>query len=145
MGDDNTTEVTRCRPRIPKSDHAYRSVVAEVWGEHSTRGLSLPTATVDYNHFMGDLDSRSMMKSQLRLARTWFPLFFWLFDTTLINGFSIAQQHVRYVVHLAVEVQPHLNPTSYPSDQTRSRNPLELYPMVINPKETTPPPGVPDI
>jgi hypothetical protein len=36
---------------------------------------------------------RSYISAQLRVARTWVPLFFWLLCTALINTFLIAQQN----------------------------------------------------
>lgn len=94
----NTTEISRRRPRIPKSDQAYRAVVNRIWGNHPTRILALPTAAVDYNLFMGGVDiadqRRSYFTTQVRVARTWFPLFFWLLDTSIINAFLIAQGHI---------------------------------------------------
>jgi hypothetical protein len=36
---------------------------------------------------------RSYISAQLRVARTWVPLFFWLLCTALINTFLIARQH----------------------------------------------------
>ncbi|PWW76547.1 hypothetical protein C7212DRAFT_295130 [Tuber magnatum] len=37
---------------------------------------------------------RSYYSTQLRVVRTWMPLFFWLLDTSIINSFLITQQHM---------------------------------------------------
>jgi len=86
----------RRRPRIPKGRSHYRNMIESVWGENARQVLPLPTASVDYNLFMGGVDiadqRRSYLCNQLRVCRTWVPLFFWLLLTTSINSFLVAQQ-----------------------------------------------------
>ena len=85
-------------PLHPRNHNAYRYLIDHVWGEYSIRELALPTETVDYNLNMGGVDiadqRRSYYSTQLRVVRNWMPLFFWLVDTTVINLFLIAQQHM---------------------------------------------------
>jgi hypothetical protein len=98
MRPENTTSVLRRRPRVAKSDKLFWQVVDIIWGELAWKNLNLPTAAVEYNLFMGGVDMsdqrRAQYCTQLRAVCAWFPLFFWLLDTTLINVFLIAQQHV---------------------------------------------------
>jgi len=95
---DNYTIRRRRRPLRPRNRDAYRDLIDHVWGEYPVRELALPTATVDYNLHMGGVDiadqRRSYYSTQLRVVRSWMPLFFWLLDTTVINSFLIAQQHM---------------------------------------------------
>ncbi|RPB00575.1 hypothetical protein L873DRAFT_1680099, partial [Choiromyces venosus 120613-1] len=63
--------------------------------------LSVPALTADYNDKMGGVDiadqCRTYYATQLRVARNWMPLFFWLFDTTIINAYIIAyEQHTTH-------------------------------------------------
>lgn len=94
----NYTARTRRRPRRPRNRDAYRDMIDQVWGELPVCELALPTATIDYNMHMGGVDiadqRRSYYSTQLRVVRNWMPLFFWLLDTTVINSFLIAQQHM---------------------------------------------------
>jgi len=86
------------RPRSPRNRDAYRHMIDQVWVELRVRELALPTATVDYNMHMGGVDiadqRHSYYSTQLRVVRNWIILFFLLLDTTVINSFLIAQQHM---------------------------------------------------
>jgi hypothetical protein len=67
-------------------------------GQLARKHLNQPTTAVEYNVFMGGVDQSdqrwAQYYTQLRTLRVWFSLFFWLLDTTLINIFLTAQQHV---------------------------------------------------
>ena len=95
---ENYTIRRRRRPLRPRNRDAYRDLIDQVWGNQPIRELALPTATVDYNLHMGGVDiadqRRSYYSTQLRVVRSWMPLFFWLLDTTVINSFLLAQQHI---------------------------------------------------
>jgi len=95
---ENYTTRSRRRPRRPRNRNASRDMIDTVWGQLPVRELAQPTATVDYNMHMGRVDIadqwRSYYSTQLRVVRTWMPLFFWLLNTTVINSFLIARQHI---------------------------------------------------
>jgi hypothetical protein len=88
----------RHHPHLPRNHNAYRDMIDNAWGQLPVRELALPTATVDYNMHMGGVDiadqRRSYYSTQLRVVRTWMPLFFWLLDATVINSFLVARQHL---------------------------------------------------
>jgi len=90
---ENFTSRLRRRPRIT---NANRQLVEAGWGGDFTRELRLPQLSVDYNDYMGRVDiadqRRSYYYTQLRTCRNWFPLFFWLLDTAVINCYLLAQE-----------------------------------------------------
>jgi len=55
--------------------------------------LLIPKVVDQYNFFMGGVDiadqRRSYYHTQLRTCRNWYPLFFWLLDTAIINSFIL--------------------------------------------------------
>ena len=57
--------------------------------------LQIPKIVDDYNHYMGEVDIADQLRSyyncQLITHHTWFPLFFWILDTTLVNCFFLYQ------------------------------------------------------
>ncbi|KAF9117739.1 hypothetical protein BGW39_001849, partial [Mortierella sp. 14UC] len=60
---------------------------------HPTAELLIPKLIDDYNHYMNGVDIsdqyRSYYSTQLTVLRTWMPLFFWIFDTTIIDCYRI--------------------------------------------------------
>jgi len=93
---ENFTIQPRRRPYCPRTRTPYRDMITEVWGQLPVRELAVPTATADYNLYMGGVDiadqRRSYYSTQLQVVRTWMPIFFWLLDTTIINSFLLAGQ-----------------------------------------------------
>jgi len=89
--------------RRPRETTSNRAAVQGVWGPQAHRNLSVPALTADYNDNMGGVDiadqCRTYYATQLRVARNWMPLFFWLLDTTVINAYIIA--HELYPTHQA--------------------------------------------
>jgi len=73
-------------------------MITEVWGHLPVRELAVPTATADYNLYMGGVDigdqRRSYYSTQLQVVRTWMPIFFWLLDNTIINSFLLVSQTI---------------------------------------------------
>ena len=55
--------------------------------------LLIPKVIDQYNFFMGGVDiadqRRSYYHTQLRSCRNWYPLFFWLLETAIINLFIL--------------------------------------------------------
>jgi hypothetical protein len=85
-GDDWTVERKRRRPRQTSTNAA---TVRRVFGVEPTKVLAIPKIIDDYNHKMNGVDIADQLRSYRSLQqtsrRTWFPLFFWLLDTTLVN------------------------------------------------------------
>ena len=79
-----------------------------VWGSEAYKNLSVPALTADYNDKMGGVDiadqRRTYYATQLKVARNWMPLFFWLLHTTVINAYIIGHElygkHWAYKKHL---------------------------------------------
>ncbi|CAG8816529.1 24477_t:CDS:2, partial [Cetraspora pellucida] len=61
--------------------------VHQVFGDNVRKELKIPKLIDDYNHYMKGVDIADQLRSyyncQLTAHHTWFPLFFWLLDTTL--------------------------------------------------------------
>lgn len=97
----NAWYITRHRRRPRETSTNARSVRA-VFGNNARANLQIPRIIDDYNHCMNGVDLADQLRSyyctQLIVRRTWMPLFFWLFDTTIINCYRI---HVTQGGHLA--------------------------------------------
>jgi len=82
--------------------------VQSVWGSEADKNLSVPALTADYNDKMGGVDiadqRTTYYATQLRVARNWMPLFFWLLDTTVINAYIVGHElygkHRAYKKHM---------------------------------------------
>ena len=85
-------------PLRHRNHDAYRDLNDQIWDNQPIRDLPLPTATVDYSLDIRGVDiadqRRSYYSTQLRVVRSWMPFCFWLLDTTVINSFLLAQQHM---------------------------------------------------
>lgn len=94
---ENFTYRNRRRPHITD---ANRDLIEQGWGPDPVRCLPLPRFSVDYNDFMGGVDiadqRRSYYTTQLRVCRNWFPIFFWLLDTAIINSYLIARESIPH-------------------------------------------------
>src|SRR6185437_10454825 len=90
IGEEWTVTCERCRPRETSSN---ANTVCRVFGNLSRKALEIPKIIDDYNHYMGSVDIADQLRGyyncQLTVRRTWFPLFFWLLDTTLVNCFKL--------------------------------------------------------
>ena len=94
--------------RRPRQTPQNQSSVQSVQGSEAYKNLSVPALTADYNDKMGGVDiadqQRTHYVTQLRVARNWMPLFFWLLDTTVINTYIIGHElygkHWLYKKHL---------------------------------------------
>ena len=87
---------TRNRRR-PRETPRNRETIRRIWGQNARKEIPVPALTADYNDKMGGVDIadqlRAYLTTQLRVARNWMPLFFWLIDTTLINCFILAREN----------------------------------------------------
>lgn len=81
---------SRRRPGVTSTN---AKVVRPIFGGQHTRMLLIPVLIDMYNHFMGGVDiadqRRSYWPTQLRVSRTWLPLFFWCLDTAIVNAFIL--------------------------------------------------------
>ncbi|CAG8564520.1 27054_t:CDS:2, partial [Dentiscutata erythropus] len=85
---DNDWKVIRNR-RHPRTTSSNANKVYQVFGNLSQKELAILCVINDYNNFMGDVDLADQLRGyyncQLTVCHTWFPLFFWLLDTVLVN------------------------------------------------------------
>ena len=85
--------VTREHHHRPRETSSNANTVRQVFGNLSRKILEIPKIIDDYNHQMGGVDIADQLRGyyncQLTVHRTWFPLFFWLLDTTLVNCFKL--------------------------------------------------------
>jgi hypothetical protein len=91
-GGGNFISKVRRRPRITERN---RENIDRFFGSQSTVTMSTPKIAADYNEKMNAVDLADQYQSsyalQLRVARVWMPLFFWLLDTTVINAWTLAK------------------------------------------------------
>ena len=68
-------------------------MVRGIFGNQSRKMLPIPEFIDDYNYHMGGVDIADQLRSyyctQQRSCRNWYPLFYWLLDTTLVNAYRI--------------------------------------------------------
>ena len=85
----------RRRPNTNSRDKRYQQAVEQVFGSSFKKTLNQPAIAVDYNNYMGGVDIadqyRASFNTQLRSLRTWYPLFFWLLDSAVINSFLLCK------------------------------------------------------
>ena len=99
----------RRRPGL-KSSNAAGIRKSKIFDEGEWRTLlNIPRCIDDYNHHMGGVDIadqyRSYYDTQLISRRTWFPIFFWLVDTALINSFIIHSDLDKSLEHKEFRIQ----------------------------------------
>ncbi|RPB11552.1 hypothetical protein P167DRAFT_470789, partial [Morchella conica CCBAS932] len=79
--------------RRPNINNRNRDVILTAWGDSTIRSLKMSKFSIDYNDKMRGVDiadqRRSYYHTQLRVCCNWFPIFFWLLDTAIINAFII--------------------------------------------------------
>ena len=89
---DIALKVERLR-RCPKKTITNAAVVHGIFGDKARKKLPIPQFIDDYNYHMGGVDIADQLQSyyntQLRSCRNWYPLFYWLLDTTLVNCYRI--------------------------------------------------------
>jgi len=85
-------KVERLRRR-PKKTSTNATVVHNIFQDQSRKVLPIPEFIDDYNYHMGSVDIADQLRSyyttQQRCRRNWFPLFYWLLDTSLVNAYRI--------------------------------------------------------
>jgi len=89
---DITSTVDRIRRR-PKKTSSNAVMVRRIFGDESRKKLPIPSFINDYNYHMGSVDIadqlRSYYSTQQRASRNWYPLFYWLLDTSIVNAYRL--------------------------------------------------------
>ena len=82
----------RRRPRI---NNVNKARVQDTWGNSHTKNIEILKVIDDYNHHMGGVDiadqRRMYYNTQIATRRNWFPLFFWLLDTAIVNSYLVCK------------------------------------------------------
>jgi hypothetical protein len=64
-----------------------------ICGEYR-KELDIPLFIDDYNYNMGGVDianqNREVYETQRRVRRNWWPLFYWILDTAIVNAYHLA-------------------------------------------------------
>lgn len=91
-GEEHTITRKRRRPQITSTNG---SLVRKVFGDDVRKNLPIPLFIDDYNHFMGGVDIADQLRSyyttQRISLRNWYPLFFWIIDTAILNSYLIGK------------------------------------------------------
>jgi hypothetical protein len=90
------TEHTIIRKRRrPQATSTNGHLVRKVFGDDVRKDLSIPLFIDDYNHFMGGVDIADQLRSyyttQRISLRNWYPLFFWIIDTAILNSYLLGK------------------------------------------------------
>ena len=71
-------------------------MVRKVFGDEARKELPIPVFIDDYNHYMGGVDIADQLRSYYSTQRTslrcWYPLFFWILDTAILNAYLVGKQ-----------------------------------------------------
>jgi hypothetical protein len=93
VGEYHTIIRSRRRPQITSTNGP---LVRKVFGSEPRKNLPIPIFIDDYNHFMGGVDIadqfRTYYSTQRISLRSWYPLFFWILDTAILNAYLIGQK-----------------------------------------------------
>ena len=85
-------KVERLR-RWPKKTSTNATVVRDIFQDQSRKVLPISGFIDDYNYHMDSVDIADQLRSyytiQQKCHRNWFPLFYWLLDTSLVNTYQI--------------------------------------------------------
>jgi hypothetical protein len=92
-GEEHTIIRSRRRPQLTSTNGP---LVRKVFGNESRKNLPIPVFIDDYNHFMGGVDIadqfRAYYSTQRISFRSWYPLFFWILDTAILNAYLIGKK-----------------------------------------------------
>jgi len=99
--------------------------------------LPIPEFIDDYNYHMGGVDIADQLRSyyctQQRSCRNWYPLFYWLLDTTLVNAYRIQK---TFHSHWSIQSE-HYTFRSRVADMLIQKG-LKLQNLKTEPPSTTP-------
>jgi Transposase IS4 len=92
---------SRRRPQLTSTNGP---LVRKVFGNESCKSLPIPVFIDDYNHFIGSVNIADQFRiyySTQRIAfRSWYPLFFWILNTAILNIYLIGKKlHNNYMLH----------------------------------------------
>jgi hypothetical protein len=113
--------------------------VRKVFGNEPRKDLAIPTFIDDYNHFMGGVDIADQLRayySTQRIAlRSWYPLFFWLLDTAILNAYLIGKQLYsdNYIQHKEFRMDLWTSLFSYSAQVSSKRKLTKFYPLITTP------------
>jgi hypothetical protein len=82
---------------LPSGEKATALItVHKVFGDQARKELPIPVFIDDYNHYMGGVDIadqlRSYYSTQRISLRCWFPLFFKILDSAILNAYLLCKQ-----------------------------------------------------
>lgn len=64
------------------------------------KSLLIPRFIDDYNHFMGGVDLANQLRASYEVhrptRRTWWPIFFWLLDASIVNAYKLSVIHAQH-------------------------------------------------
>jgi hypothetical protein len=86
-------DLVKRQRRRPGEKSTSASTTRPVFGDKPTKILPIPTIIDDYNHFMGGVDIANQLCAEYRIQRptyrSWWPLFYWILDTAIVNAYKI--------------------------------------------------------
>jgi hypothetical protein len=89
--------IARQRKRPAKTSTSAR-IVRPVFGDNPIKELEIPVFINDYNYNMGGVDIANQLRESFEThratLRTWWPLFYWLIDVTVINSYRLYRTHM---------------------------------------------------
>ncbi|PWW78073.1 hypothetical protein C7212DRAFT_184219, partial [Tuber magnatum] len=87
---DSTTERIHRRPKKTSTNAA---MVCRIFGDESRKALPIPAFINNYNHHKRSVDIADQLRSyyciQQRAPCNWYPLVYWLLDTSIINAYRL--------------------------------------------------------
>jgi hypothetical protein len=79
--------------RRPKKTSTNAAIVRPIFGDETRKNINIPRFIDDYNHYMGGVDianqHRAAYETHLRTWRSWWPLWTWAIDVSIVNCFKI--------------------------------------------------------
>lgn len=96
---------TTTKRKRPAATSTNAVIARAPFGTDFQKELEIPAAINDYNHYMGSVDIANQYRASYEIHRktnrSWFPLFFFFLDASIINAWRIQciykQQHQQPV------------------------------------------------
>jgi hypothetical protein len=96
---------TRTKRKRPAATSTNAAIACAPFGTDFEKELDIPTAINDYNYHMGGVDIANQYRASYEIHRktnrSWFPLFYYFLDASIINAWRIQciykQQHQQPV------------------------------------------------
>ena len=84
---------TTTKRKRPAATSTNAAIARAPFGTDFEKELDIPTAIDDYNHHMGSVDIANQYRAAYEIHRktnrSWFPLFFFFLDASIINAWRI--------------------------------------------------------